>query len=189
MKKELLVLSMVIGMTAALTASGQQEEDTQFNGWGPGRGQGKQDGMRREFSMDEKAIEEMRAQRQAEFEEWLADQDVVSVTGSLTLVNGELPYVETDGIKYSFMAPWRNLGDLELTDGMEVSVEGYEMPGPRLQWDESEKHVMVTKAVINGDEVEIEHPADGSGFRGGFGGGDGRGGRGGKNGGMMGRRS
>lgn len=183
MKKTALVLLLVAGTAAALSASGKQDEDAQFYGRGPGMMGGSR------FSEEEYA--EWREQREAERAEYLETLETISITGTLTLVNGELPVVENDGTAYTIMAPWHGLGDLQLENGMTVSVEGYKMPARALQWDDSEVVLMATKAVVNGEEIVIEHPMDGEGFRGGFGGPMGgrgsRGSRGGGRGGMMGR--
>ncbi len=190
MKKELLVLLMLVSSAMILSAEGQQDEDTQTYGRGQGMMRDDRSGGGRFSETDQ---DEWFEQREAEREEYLETLEVISVTGSLNLVNGELPYVESDGSRVSFMAPWRDLGDLELENGMEVTVEGYQMPMRNLQWDDSQITVMVTKAVINGEEIVVEHLMDGKGSRmGGFGGHGGsgsRGGRGGSQGGMMGRNS
>ncbi|MBN2659024.1 MAG: hypothetical protein JXR86_18360 [Spirochaetales bacterium] len=185
MKKELLVLLMLASSVVFIAAEGKQDDDdVQFYGRGPGM----MGGYRYSNEDSEKWIEERDAARQ----EYLDSQEMVSVSGALSLINGELPFIESEGIKYTIMAPWAYLDDLELTDGLVVSVEGYLMPGPPMQWDNSEKGLMVTKALINGEEIEIDHPVDGyayggpMGGRGGFDPMGGRGGRGSRGGAMMG---
>ncbi|MBB6481668.1 hypothetical protein [Spirochaeta isovalerica] len=185
MKKEFLVLLMIAGSVMFLSAEGKQDnDDVQYYGRGPGM----MGGYRYSDEDAAKWIEDRDAARQ----EYFDSLDTVSVTGALSLVNGELPYIESEGTKYTVMAPWAYLDDLELTDGMNVSLEGYLMPGPPLQWDDAEQTLMVTKAVINGEEIEIDHPMDGSAYggpmagRGGFGGN--MGGRGSRGGAMMGGR-
>ena len=189
MKKELLVLLMIVSSAMIISAEGKQDDDVQF--YGRGQGGGMMGGNSRDVrSYDSTDREDMFEQREAEREEYLADLEVISVSGPLTLVNGELPYIESEGLKVYIMAPWYDLGNLELENGMEVSVEGYEMPGRPLQWDDSEKSIMVTKAVINGEEIIVEHPMDGNGMMGGRNGAGGPGRKGGYHGGgMMGRRS
>lgn len=185
MKKELLVLMMIVSSAMILSATGKQD-DEQFYGRGPGAGM-----MR---NSDGLSPEEFQEQREAARDEYLEGLETATVTGALNLVNGELPFIESDGTTFHIMAPWRNVEELELENGMEVSVEGYLMPGPPLQWDDSEKSIMITKAVINGEEIIIEHPMDGFGMMGGFGGRGGaqgkggRGGRGSQGFGMMGRK-
>lgn len=185
MKRELLILTMAAGMVAALSASGKDDDQTDFYGRGPAMGRG--------YNYDSEAVQNFRDDRQAEMDQWIDDQETVSLTGKLTLVNGEMPAVESDGVTYTIMAPWYDLGDVELADGMEVTVEGIEMPGAPLRWDSNEKALMLTKALVNGKEIVIDHPADGAGFRGGMAGGMGprNGGAfamGGRGAGAMGRR-
>jgi hypothetical protein len=184
MKKELLVLMMIVSSAMILSAEGKQDDDEQYYGRGPG--QGMMGGNR----YNDAEREEWFEQRDAEREEYFADLELISVSGALTLVNGELPYIDSEGTKVIIMAPWYDLGDLELENGMDVTVEGYEMPGRPLQWDDSEKSIMVTKAIINGEEIVVEHPMDGNGMMGGYGGHGGHGRKGGfQGGGMMGRRN
>ncbi|MBN2658612.1 MAG: hypothetical protein JXR86_16265 [Spirochaetales bacterium] len=163
MKKELLVLTVAIGMAAALSANGQQDENSEFFGRGNGMGRG--------YNYDADAVQqfqdERQADRQAEIDAWIEDQELVTVKGTLHLVNGELPYIEENGEKYVISAPLADLENIDLTDGMTVTVEGYEAPGPGLRWDDSETVLMLTKAVVNGEEIVIDHVADGSGYRGG----------------------
>lgn len=178
MKKELLILLMIVSSAVILTAGGKQDND---DGRFYGRGQGR--GMTGGNRINDADRDEWFEQRQEDREKYLADLEVISVTGALTLVNGELPFIESEGSKVYIMAPWYELGDLELENGMEVTVEGYEMPARPLQWDDSEKSLMVTKAVINGEEIVVEHHMDGNAMRGGRGGSGRRGGF--QGGGMM----
>ena len=185
MKKELLVLLMIVSSAMILSAEGKQDDQAPVYG----RGSGMMGGNRFSDTDQEQWLE----QREAARAEFLEDLEVVALSGSLVLVNGELPFIESEGTKYTLMAPWYEVSELELENAMEVTVEGYEMPRKFLQWDDSEKSIMVTKAIINGEEIVIEHPMDGERMMGGFGGHRGPGGPGRKGGpqggGIMGRRS
>ncbi len=186
MKKELLVLLMIVSSALILSAEGKQDDtDGQFYG----RGHGMMDGYRSDGADKEEWLE----QREAARNEYLEGLETISLTGALTLVNGEMPTIESEATKYYIMAPWFAASDLELTNGMVVTVEGYEMPRRPMQWDDSEKSIMVTKAVINGEEFEIDHDAAGYGMMGGYGGRCGAGGPGRnggpQGGGMMGKRN
>ncbi len=165
MRKELAILVLVISSTAILSASGRKDDD----------GQHLKRGRHHDKMMDsEKYCEFTEEEMMMEFFE---DAETVSVNGTLTLINGERAAINSDGVKYYIMAPWEQLQKLDLVDGTEVSVEGYEMPYPPFQWDGNEKSIMVTTIVINGEETEIDH-FDESCFRG-MGHGMGRGRRGG----------
>jgi len=163
MKKELFVLTVVFAAAAALSANGKQDEEIQTFGRGNGMGRG--------FNYDADTVEEFRAarqaERQAEIEAWMNEQETVTVTGTLHLAEEEFPYIEQDGVKIALSAPAQNLEEINVTDGMTLTVEGFEAPGPSLRWVEVDKVLMVTKAMVNGEEIIIEHNADGSGFRGG----------------------
>lgn len=172
MKKEMLAVLMLAGTALLLSAEGKQDQDVQFYG----RGSGMMGGYR----MSEEGI--------AARTDYLESLETVSITGPLSLVNGELPSIEQNGSVYTIMAPWYDLADLNLKDGMTVTVEGYKMPARPLVWDDSEIVVMATKAVIDGKEIAVEHPMDGAGYMGGFGGRGGFNGPRGGRGGMMGRR-
>jgi len=189
MKKELLVLLMIVSSAMLLTAEGKQDDDVQFYGRGPG--------MMGGYRFSDEETDRWFEERQAAREEYLESLETITVSGSLSLINGELPYIESEGTKYTIRAPWAYLNEIDLTNGMNVTVEGYLMPGPPLQWDDSEKSLMAVKAVINGEEIEIDHLMNGyaqcgigpMGGRGGFNGPrGGRGSRGGAGAGMGGPR-
>lgn len=152
-------------MAAALSANGQQDEASDFFGRGRANGSGR--GFNYDAAEAEQFQADRQAERQAEIDSWIEDQEPVTVEGTLHLVNGELPYVEQNGEKFVISAPWADLEDISLTDGMTVTVEGFEAPGAGYRWDDSEKVLMLTKATVNGEEITIEHSADGSGYRGG----------------------
>ena len=196
MKKELLILLMLVSTAMVMSAEGKQDDVEDLN-----YGRRPQGGMMRNYEGNNFSPEEFQEQRQEAMTEYIEGLEVVSVSGSLSLINGEMPFIENNGTKTYLMAPWQNVKDLGLENGMAISVEGYEMPGRPMQWDDSEKSVMVTKAIINGEEIEIDHFSDQNGMMGGFDGFGGFGGRGGNGkggsgrnggfhgGGMMGRRA
>lgn len=157
MKKELIVFMVIVSTAVILSASGKQDnvEDQTFVQGNQGQ---RMMNHSADYSEDRSSTREGRREdRQADRDEYLESLELVTVSGELSLVNGELPYIDMDGVKYSFMAPWQQVQDLELVNGMDVSVEGYEMPSRPLMWDGSEKSIMVTKAVINGEEIVIDH--------------------------------
>jgi hypothetical protein len=181
MKKELMILLMITSTVMIVSAKGKPDEaDETFYGRGS---QG--NGMMRQSDADDTTREEWLEQREAERAEYLETLEVVSVSGSLQLVNGELPFIENDGVKYTFRAPWQQFQELDLENGMNVTVEGYEMPVRAMIWDGSEKSIMVTKAIVKGEEIIVEHEPGKSGH-GGFGSRGGRGRNGGsRDGGRM----
>jgi len=91
-------------------------------------------------------------------EDLLENAEVITITGKLKLVNGEMAKIVSDGVTYTIMAPWDQLVKLELKDGMTVTLEGAEIQQP-MQWDEKERSLMITKITINGETTEIDHSA------------------------------
>ena len=200
MKKEIMLLLVIVSSAMVLSAAGKQDDvNEQSFGRSAVRG-----GMMGNSPRSDVSRDDFFEQRDAVRDEYIKDLEILTINGSLILVNGELPSIENNGVKYTLMAPLLQVQDLNLENGMNISVDGYEMPGQPLQWDSAEKSIMVTKAVINGEEIEIDHDAGtfgmmgngglgganrmmGNTSRGGFGG-PGRNGTAANNG-MMGRRS
>lgn len=158
MKRNLFVVFMLAGSVLLLSASGKKDDDNQFYGRGPGMmgGYG--------YSAEDSA--KLQEQREADRQAYLDTLETVSVTGSLSLVDGQLPVIEQNGSQYVIMAPWNDLAELNLKDGMTITVEGYKMPGRPLQWDDKDIYVMATKAVIDGKDYEVDHDMNGYGMMG-----------------------
>jgi hypothetical protein len=103
------------------------------------------------------------------------EQESVDLVGNLELINGNPPYLVSGADKYLLMVPYHLLYDLDIQDGEEISVTGYETAGHMWQWDDSEKALFVTSAEIKGEEYNLSgYGGYMRGGRGGFG----RGGRG-----------
>lgn len=153
MKKELLIMTMAIGMVAALTANGQQDEESRSTG----RGYAVERGI--EGQEREGAQFQGRGQRDA-------NQEVITVEGILSLADGVHPYIEQDGITYAVAIGHYNIDDLNLTDGMTVSVEGFEVSQRGYYMDDTEKALMVTSAVIDGEEIEFTQNTGARGMKG-----------------------
>lgn len=100
-------------------------------------------------------------------EEFLEDATIVTVSGKLKLVNGEMAQLVSGKTTYTIMAPYEQLLELEVKDGMSVTLEGAEWNTPMV-WDGTEKMLMATKITISGKTTELDHD-DKSGMMG-FGG-------------------
>lgn len=137
---------LVISGTAGVFASGdkeQPEQQPQAGPWGapgyrgmPGAGQGPT------FS-----------------------EEKLSVSGELYFKNLIHPVLKSGGKEYYLMAPRFHLYELELQEGTEVSVEGYQvtgmptgMPYAEPQADKDDLFLWVTKAVIGGKEYDLQRP-------------------------------
>lgn len=144
MKKRLIIILITTGSIMALTADGRSNRT---NNRGADKG--------------------MSEERSERMEGFLEDAEIITVSGKLILVNGEMATVTSGGVTYTIMAPWNQLMELELTDGMNVTFEGAEIQLP-MQWDNKERSLMITKVTINGKTTEIDH-TDRAGYMG-FGG-------------------
>jgi len=154
MKKGIVVL-LVLVSTSALTFAGTKGRNND------NRGNNKDD--RRGEMMED---------REERFEEFLEDQTITTISGTLELENGEMPKIISGKTTYTIMAPYDQLIELGVKDGVRVTLEGVEKTA-RMIWDESEKNFIVTKVTIAGKTTEIDHSERGGmkGFGGGMRGG------------------
>jgi len=124
----------------------------------------------------------------------------LSLEGTVELTAAGVKLKASDGQVYDLMYP-RFLADgIEIEDGQRISVEGYQVPGPRWESDQDELHLRVDRVTIDGQEYNLasnfgpaykpHHRAYGPGYAPSYGPGAGRlqtGGYGGRGPGMMGR--
>ena len=92
--------------------------------------------------------------------------ETITVTGTLSLENWMHPELEADGIEYELLVP-RFRGGPDLEEGEIVTVEGYTIEGmPCCDQEEGhdEIHLWVTKAIVDGEEFDLEN----EGWRGGM---------------------
>ncbi len=115
-------------------------------------------------------------------------------TGTVHFEDDYEVVLKTDQGEYELMFPRFLIDEIDVAEGQRITVEGYEMSGPRMmRWESDEQHLMVTKATINGKEYDLGeqygygHCIDGDYGPGMHGGGRGGWGRTGSNGGWMGR--
>jgi len=92
-------------------------------------------------------------------------EETITITGELYFENRMHPELESGGEEYELLIPRFYAYDLDLEEGQTVTVEGYTVEGMPCYEDEEleEVHIWVTKAIIDGEEYDLE--ADG--FRGG----------------------
>jgi hypothetical protein len=152
---------MIAFVAAGLFANGQKDNDTDnsFRGDRPYREDGRGGRAFRDGNWGEGGYC---------FDD---NQEVLELTGNLELINGEPPYLLSDGERYVLRAPYRLLRDIDIENGQDVNVSGYEVPAARWQWDDSEKGIHVLSAEIDGEEYDLsEYRYGGFGCRGGRGG-------------------
>lgn len=81
-------------------------------------------------------------------------EETMTLTGTLNLTLSDHPELVVHGETWELMYPKYLAEGIEVDDRATVSVEGYEVPGPRFA-DESGQYLIVTKATINGTEYDI----------------------------------
>jgi len=77
------------------------------------------------------------------------------VTGKLSFDDWH-PVLKTDKEEYVLMVPGRYRNDIDVKEGDTVQAEGYLVTGAPCCTDENEKALLVTKAVVNGKEYQID---------------------------------
>ena len=93
------------------------------------------------------------------------------------------PTVKTDKEEYALMVPGRYRYEIDVKEGDTIKAEGYLLSNAGWSKDANQKGLLVTKAVVNGKEYDVDQRGWGPGAMGR----GGRGGRGGMRGpGMMG---
>lgn len=110
-------------------------------------------------------IEEAQGNDPSTWPAWdFSDEDLVKVTGQVYYENLIHPELKDGSTVYNLMVPRMYLYSVELDEGKTVTVEGYltdEFPG-RSPWvdddDVDGQFIAVTKAVIDGEEYELDHP-------------------------------
>ncbi len=142
MKKALAAATLLIMVSAFTFANGTQENPAQGTWW---HGNGRFSGQDRTAPG---AI-----QRPLQGEER-------TKTGTLKLVDGSQPELVTKDGTYTLMYPYMYANSVQLKDGQEITVKGYDAPAYR--WNNTtsnEKRLMVTEATINGKEYKIDRSA------------------------------
>lgn len=94
---------------------------------------------------------------------FIENETTVSFEGTIKLVNGEMPTITDGKTTYTVMAPFEELVDLEIKDGLKVIVEGVER-NARMVWDGSEKVLFLTKITIDGKTTTIDRDRSNMGF-------------------------
>jgi len=105
------------------------------------------------------------------------EPELLSLSGTLKLEYGDRPTLRAGGEEYELMYPPFLDDGIDIEDGEAVTVQGFLVPGPRRSTDDEENYLHVTKAVIDGEEYDLDRIAGGYGPMGG---------PGGRRGGMMG---
>ncbi len=124
MRKITVAFVLIILVSAAVFSEGSQEQPEQT--WGPGQGM---------FQS---------------FEDYTGE--IITVTGRIKLEENGFPELISGGETYELMYHFMDTSGLNINEGDEITVKGYEVPGPRWDNDADETHLMLTGAIINGKE-------------------------------------
>lgn len=80
------------------------------------------------------------------------------LTGVVTMYADGRATLTADGEEFELLYPRFTVGQIEIESGDEITVEGVVVPGPR--WEEAEEtaFLRVEKALIDGEEYELDGP-------------------------------
>lgn len=79
----------------------------------------------------------------------------LSVEGSVEFGAGRPELKTQAGEVYRLLYPRFLAEGIEVESGERISVEGFEVPGPRWAWDEEAKYLRVETVTLNGEEYEL----------------------------------
>jgi hypothetical protein len=141
--KRIIILLLIAGVAAAgVFASGNKEDES------------------------EAARPDWRRMPRGEAPEF--SEETITVTGELYFENRMHPELKSGSEEYELLVPQHYAYDLDLKEGQTVTVEGYTVEGmPCCEYEEEEEvHIMVTKAIIDGEEYDLEAGGFGGGHMG-----------------------
>lgn len=148
-----LILLSLTGM--ALFAEGSQEETT----WEPGSGY-----MGRGYATENQMP--MRGGMSSNQGSWgpagmgYADQNFnaesITLSGKIDLTDVNLPKLTVGENTYELMVPYRMDYDIDINNGDEITITGFEVPGYRKSTDSNLSNLMVTGATFEGKEYNLD---------------------------------
>ncbi len=149
--RKIIILTLMLGVlfSAAAFAEGVREKDDRpgpGSEWneGPGYGRGPHRGRGYAPGYNDRRDD--------------YDGELVTVTGTVEYGRERHPELETAEGTYELMYPRYLDYSIDVESGDTVTVEGFLVPGPRWEEDGDAQFLMVTKAVIDGEEYEVDHP-------------------------------
>ncbi len=92
-----------------------------------------------------------------------AEAETVTLTGTVK-VSVFPPVLVADGVEYKIMVPPWAAADISIKDGQEITLEGFlndDCFGRYSAETDEDNILMVTKAIIDGQEYEIDMPGPG----------------------------
>lgn len=136
MKKKIFVLSLLLS-SGVMAFAGKQNSNINYK------------------NITEQQPEELTYNPIKRVDHFLDKTTIVTVEGTLDLVNGDRAKLISGDTTYTIMAPWDQLTDLEVKNGMLVTFEGSERTNP-INMDGSEKTLIATKLTVSGKTKEID---------------------------------
>jgi RNase P/RNase MRP subunit p29 len=85
-------------------------------------------------------------------------EETITVTGQLYFEDRMHPELKSGAEEYELLVPRFYAYELELEEGQTVTIEGYTLEGMPCcrEEEEQEIHILVTKAIIDGQEYNLE---------------------------------
>jgi hypothetical protein len=175
--RNIAITLILISLTGVgLFAEGSQEETT----WEPGMG--------RTYSSDDQSNwgPETMGRRNSDQSNWNRGQmqgrpgyagnsqknwdlnvEELTITGIIDLTDVNTPKLTAGEQSYELMIPYRLDYDIEITNGDEITISGFEVPAFRRSTDSVLPNLMVTGAIFNGKEYDLapEGMIPGAGMR------------------------
>ena len=155
MKKAIITLALISMAGVALFASGNKEDNSVEPGTGyMGRGYASQNNegqMPRGRWNDDNNQSNWRSGAMFNSEE-----ESITLTGKLDLTDVNDPKLTVGENTYELMVPYRLDYDMDIKDGDEITINGFEVPGYGRNSNPDLTNLMVTAATFNGKEYDLD---------------------------------
>ncbi len=155
MKKALITLALISMAGMALFASGNKEDNSAEPGTGyMGRGYAAQN--------TNGQMPRGRWNEDNDQSNWgpgamfNSDEESVTLTGILDLTDVNDPKLTVGENTYELMIPYRLDYDMDVKDGDEITINGFEVPGYGRDSNPNLTNLMVTAATFNGKEYNLD---------------------------------
>jgi len=165
------ILLLICLTGAGLFAEGSQEEttweagmrrtyysDNQSN-WGPGTMGGGQMSIRGRNIFPDKNYQGLMQGRPGYTDNnqgnWDLNVEELSITGIIDLTDVNVPKLTSGEQSYELMIPYRLDYDIDITNGDEITISGFEVPAFRRSTDSDLPNLMVTSADFNGKKYNL----------------------------------
>lgn len=163
MKKIAITVLLISLAGMALFAEGSQEEQT----WEPGMGRGYISEDQTNFVPGSMGRASMRGGNFAGnqstwgpsglvYNNQSFNEESMTLTGKIDLTDANLPKLTVGDDTYELMVPYRLDYDIDINDGDEITISGFEIPAYRRTSDSDLTSLMVTDATFDGTEYNLD---------------------------------